>query len=319
MNSEPTTAAAFAPATLSNLGPGFDCLGLAVDGLGDVVHVRLADAPGVIIEEIRGDDGRLPLDAGANTAGVAARAVLHLAGRLAQGLVLRVHKGLPLGSGLGSSGASAVAAAFATRALVCPDLLDADLLEACMQGEAAASGSPHADNVAPALFGGVVLIRPGSPPEPIRLPAPAELWLALVHPAIEVRTLDARQALPSHVTVADAVHQAAHLGALVSALYDGDLDRLGRAVSDRIAEPARRRFVPGFDAAMDAARAAGALAGSISGSGPTLFAFSRGEATADRVARAMAAALVAATGVQARPWHARIDPVGARLVMSDAP
>lgn len=307
---------AFAPATLSNLGPGFDCLGLAVAGIGDIVSVQMMSSPGVRIEAIHGDGGRLPFDPASNTAGVAARAVLAHAGRLDQGLALWIHKGLPLGSGLGSSGASAVAAAFATRALVCPELPDSALLDACMQGEAAASGSPHADNVAPALLGGIVLIRPAAPPETVRLPVPSDLWMGLVHPAIEVRTLDARRALPTHVTVADAVHQAAHLASLTSALYDGDLERLGRSVCDRIAEPARRRFIPGFEAAMEAARSAGALAGSISGSGPTLFALARGEAAAARAARAMADALGRA-GIAARPWHAQVDPRGARLV--DAP
>lgn len=305
---------AFAPATLSNLGPGFDCLGLAVDGLGDVVEVVASDTPGATIDGIDGDGGRLPWEPALNTASVAAASVLRRAGCV-DGVRLRIRKGLPLGSGLGSSGASAVAAAVATRALACPELPDAELLAACMDGEGASSGSPHADNVAPSLLGGIVLIRPGDPLETVRLPVPPGLALALVHPDLEVRTLEARRALASQISIADAVHQAAHLGSLVSALYDGDLERLGRSVSDKIAEPARRRFIPGFDAAMAAARGAGALAGSISGSGPTLFAFARGLEAARQIAEAMRAAL-AAEGIGGRAWGALVDPRGAHVVES---
>ena len=305
--------AAFAPGTLANLGPGFDCLGLALAEPGDRVEVRWADDPGVRVESIEGDGARLPRDPDLNTAAVAAREVLALLGCADRGVTLRLTKGLPLGSGLGSSGASAVAAAVAVHELAGAPLPLERLLLACMTAEAAASGTAHADNVAPALLGGIVLVRPGDPPEAIRLPVPRDLFCAVVHPDLVIHTREARAALPVAVPRGDAVHQAAHLAAFVAALYSDDLELLGRAVVDRIAEPARAPLIRGHQSVVAAAREAGALACSISGSGPSLFAFAKGETAARSVAEAMRIAF-GRLGIGALAWAARVDPRGARIV-----
>jgi homoserine kinase len=308
------TARAFAPATVANLGPGFDVFGLALTEPGDVVTVTLEPGrPGVRVAAIRGDGGRLPTDPERNTSAVAVRGVLALAGLAARtGATVEIDKGLPLGSGLGSSGASAVAAAVATSSLLERPLPIEALLAVCCDAEGVACGTPHGDNVAPGLYGGIVLLRPDVRAEVIELPVPDGLWCAVAIPAVEVRTEDARAVLPKHVPMADAVFNLAHAAAFVSALYDGDLQRLGRAVADRLHVPARAALIPGYAAVTQAAVARGALAASIGGSGPTVFAFCDGEATAVAVAEAMQAAF-AALEIGARAWASAIDRQGARL------
>lgn len=262
---------AFAPATVSNLGPGFDCLGLALRGPGDRVRARLAEKPGVKIVAVEGDGGKLPRESDRNTAGVAVTAMLQ---RYAPGagIELEVHKGLPLGSGLGSSGASACAALVAADAALGLGLAPTQLVDLAREGERIACGAAHPDNVAPSILGGVVLIPCMSPLRIISLPAPKGLWLAIYTPGCSVSTADARRVLPSHVPLAAAVQQAARLGLLVHALHDGDLGLLGEAIVDEIVEPVRAQLIPGFMDAKAACQEAGAIACSISGSGPTTFA-----------------------------------------------
>jgi homoserine kinase len=262
---------AFAPATVSNLGPGFDCLGLALRHKGDVVAARLAEAPGVVIVAVEGDGGKLPKDAAHNTAGVAVRALLdrHAPGA---GIELVVRKGLPLGSGLGSSGASAAAAVVAADAALGLGLPAVALVEAARAGEAAACGAGHADNVAPAIVGGIVLIPALDPLRLVSLPVPTGLWLAVYTPGVSIATADARAVLPRQVPLADAVQQAARLAFLVHALHRGDLALFGEAIVDDIVEPARAPLIPGYLEAKASCCEAGALACSISGAGPTTFA-----------------------------------------------
>lgn len=262
---------AFAPATVSNLGPGFDCLGLAIRGPGDRVRARLAEGPGVRIVAVEGDGGKLPREADRNTAGVAVAGLLQ---RYAPGagIELEVHKGLPLGSGLGSSGASACAALVAADAALGLGLAPTQLVDLAREGERVACGSAHPDNVAPSILGGVVLIPCLSPLRVIPLPTPKDLWLAIYTPGCQVNTADARRALPKSVPLAASVQQAARLGLLVHALHDGDLGLLGEAIVDDIVEPVRAHLIPGFLDAKAACQEAGAIACSISGSGPTTFA-----------------------------------------------
>ena len=262
---------AFAPATVSNLGPGFDCLGLAIRGPGDRVRARLAEKPGVRIVSVEGDGGKLPREADRNTAGVAVTALLqrHAPGA---GVELEVHKGLPLGSGLGSSGASACAALVAAEAALGLGLAPTQLIDLAREGERVACGTAHPDNVAPAILGGIVLIPCVSPLRVIQLPTPKGLWLAIYTPGCQVNTADARRVLPKTVSLAATVQQAARLGLLVHALHDGDLGLLGEAIVDDIVEPVRAHLIPGFLDAKAACQEAGAIACSISGSGPTTFA-----------------------------------------------
>jgi homoserine kinase len=263
---------AYAPATVSNLGPGFDCLGLAVHGPGDTVRARRREQPGVILTKITGDKGRLPRDA-SNTACVAVTALLERLG-LAEsvGVELELDKGLPLGSGLGSSGASACAALLASVTALGLQVGNEALIDAARKGEAVACGSPHPDNVAPAILGGIVLIAAIDPLRVVSLPVPEPLRITIYTPGCELKTADARAVLPERVSLDAAVRQSARLGLLIHALHTGDLALLGEAIVDDIVEPARAHLIPGFLDAKINALEAGALACSISGAGPTCFA-----------------------------------------------
>lgn len=284
----------FAPASVSNLGPGFDVLGLALETPGDVVEAEIGDAPGVQIIEVTGDGGLLTTDASANVAGVAASHVLQRARSMSQkrvaidGVRLWLHKQMPLASGLGSSGASSVAGAVAVNELLGRPFSHRELLVSAMEGERRASGSPHADNVAPALLGGIVLVRSYQPLEVLELPVPENLWVTVVHPHCEVATGAARTLVANRsYSIAQAVSNLGNLGAFVSALYRGDLALLGRAVHDDLVEPARAHLIPGFHDVKKRALASGALGCSIAGSGPSVFALCDDGEVAERVARAM--------------------------------
>jgi homoserine kinase len=310
--------AAFAPATVSNVAAGFDVLGFALVQPGDVVLASLTEGDGATITDIQGDDGRLPRDAGRNTASAAANALLVALGTR-QGVALAVHKGLPLASGVGSSGASAVAAVVAVNELLGrPASLDL-LLRCAMAGEQAGCGAVHPDNVAPALYGGFVLARSADPPDIVRLPVPAGLACAVLHPAMEVHTGTARALLGDTVPLKDAVRQWANLGALVSALHTGDLALLGRSLEDHVAEPKRAGLVPGFHAVKAAALAGGALGCSLSGSGPSMFALARSLDEATAAGRAMAAAWAAtSSGIPADLWVSPVGTSGARVITAEA-
>ena len=280
-------AAAYAPATMANLGVGFDILGLALAEPGDTVEAVFSSEPGVQIASISGDGGRLPREAERNTAGIAAQSVLRLVGET-RGVALSIHKGLPLASGLGSSAASAVAAAVAVNALLGEPLSRAELLPAALDGEASVSGR-HADNVAPCLFGGITLSFGLTTAEIWPLPVPEHLWLALVTPDVEVPTAKARAVLPEHVPLKTMVAQTASVARLMSALYRSDIPAMAAAMeADRVIEPARAHLMPMLAEVRHAAHKAGAHGLVISGAGPTLAAICDGEAPARAAAAAMA-------------------------------
>jgi homoserine kinase len=314
-----TSATAFAPATVSNVGCGFDVLGFALEAPGDEVTatLALAGARGVVIEAIEGDGGRLPLDAKRNTAGVAAASLLARLGEQ-RGVALRVRKGLPLSSGLGGSAASAVAAVVAVDALLAARTPIDTLLACALDGERLGAGSAHADNIAPCLWGGFVLVRRASPPDIVPLPVPPGLTAVVVHPDLEIETARARALLGDTVPLADAIRQWANLGALVDGLHRGDFALIGRALEDAIAEPRRAPLVPGLARIKAAAVEAGALGCSLSGSGPSLFALC---ARADQ-ASAVAAAMVGAVRehIQGEPqtYVSAIAPRGARVLSTCA-
>lgn len=306
------TITVFAPATSANIGPGFDLLGVAIDGLGDTVTVRRHASPGVVIEHIEGDDGRLPREADKNTAGIAARETLRLLG-VEDGVVLRLEKGLPLGSGLGSSAASAVAAAWAVNVLFGQPLSKEALLHPCLVAEASVGGW-HADNVGPALLGGFLLIRSYDPLDIIQLPTPSNLFFVLVTPDYELLTQMAREVLPKSVSLKQHIANNGNLAALVAALFKNSPALLGRAVEDCIVEPARAPLIPGFAAVKAAALDAGALGCSISGAGPTLFALTDEREKANRIARAMQDAFQAHGHLSSRIHVAPVDTQGVRIV-----
>lgn len=306
---------AFAPATVSNVGCGFDVLGFALDAPGDEVTARFAAGPGVTtvtIDDITGDGGRLPREAMRNTAGVAAKALLDAIGERRR-IALTIRKGLPLASGLGGSAASAVAAAVAVDALLDAHAPLETLIACALEGERIGAGSAHPDNVVPALCGGLVLVRTPAPPDIVRLPVPSGLTAVVVHPDLEIETARARAMLGDTVPLADAIRQAANLGAFVDGLHRGDFALIARALEDRIAEPRRAVLVPGLSAIKRAAIDAGALGCGLSGSGPSIFALCSAAYTAGRVAESMAAAVRAAIGGHPQTYVSAIAR-GARVV-----
>ena len=302
----------FAPGGIGNLGPGLDVLGCAVTGPGDVVELAWNEER--TSELLRIDDAGhpdLPRDPGRHTSAIAALAVLRKSGIAPpRSLVMRVEKQLPLAGGQGGSAASAVAGAVAMNELLGNPVDSKALLHAALEAESAVAGR-HADNIAPALLGGVVLVREVDSLDIIPIPFPAALRIVLAHPQQRLATAAARAALPTRIPRAVAVQQSANVAAMVAALTSGDLELLRRALDDQIAEPARAPLLPGFTAAKAAALHAGALGCSISGAGPTSFAFAADDVAARRIAAAMVGAYEDC-GVNAKARIGAIDPQGAR-------
>lgn len=305
--------AVYAPGSVSNVGCGFDVLGFALDQPGDVVIAAPNDISGVSIAAIHGDDGRLSLDPQKNTASAA---VLELLRRLEtlRGISLTIHKGLPLASGIGSSGASAVAAVVAANEVLGRPAPMEILLECAMAGEKAGCGSIHPDNVTPSLYGGFILARSAQPPDIVRLPVPDGLACAVLHPHIEVQTGAARQLIGDQVALKDATRQWANVGALVAALYTCDLPLLSRSLVDHIAEPKRASLVPGLAEIKAAATAAGALGCSLSGSGPSIFALAATLEIAQAAGEAMQQAFAHQSDVGADLWVCPVGRQGARVI-----
>lgn len=305
--------AAYAPGSVSNVACGFDVLGFALDEPGDIVVAAPQDDPGVSIAAIHGDGGRLSNNPERNTASAAALALLRRL-ETTRGVALTIHKGLPLASGIGSSGASAVAAVVATNELLGrPASLDL-LLECAMAGEQAGCGEIHPDNVSPSLYGGFILARSAQPPDIVRLPVPEGLSCAVLHPRIEIETGAARKLLGDQVALRDAVRQWANVGALVAALYNSDLGLLSRSLVDTIAEPKRSSLVPGFAGIKAAALAAGALGCSLSGSGPSVFALAASLDLARAAGNAMQRAFDSESAVGSDLWVCPVGRQGARVI-----
>lgn len=303
---------AFAPATVANVSCGFDILGFAIGQMGDEVRVSLRNEPGLHVLGITGDGGRLPLEPEKNTCTVAIQAFLD---RLQsnQGLDVFLKKGLPLGSGMGSSAASAAAALMAANKLMGSPFSKLELVPFAMEAERIACGAAHADNVAPSLLGGFVLIRDYAPLDIVKLPVPEGLYTTLVHPHIELRTADSRSVLRRQISLQDAVIQSGNIAGLISALYTSDLKLLGRSLKDVIAEPYRALLIPGFYELRQAIHQVGALGSGISGSGPTLFVLSESQEIAEAVADA-AAKVYAAIGLGVDISIAEVNPVGAYVL-----
>lgn len=274
----------FAPATIANVSCGFDVLGLALDNVGDEMIIRKIPENGIIISKIEGQN--LPLDTHKNVAGVAGLALLAEVD-LNHGFEIEIIKRIKPGSGIGSSAASSAGAVWAINELLGKPFGVTDLVRFAMEGERLATGVAHADNVAPALFGGFTLVRSYEPLDIISVHTPSELYATVIHPQIEVKTADAREILKTNVSLKDAIKQWGNVGGLISGLYTEDYDLIGRSLEDYIVEPIRSILIPAFDAVKQKSIAAGALGCGISGSGPSIFALSKGEETALKVAEAM--------------------------------
>jgi homoserine kinase len=254
----------FASASVSNVACGFDIMGFAIDQPGDEVTLRLNEHPGVRITNICGDSGKLPADPTKNTAGAPIIALLKHLG-INVGIDMEIHKKMPLGSGLGSSAASAVAA----------------------EGEKIASGAVHADNVAPCLYGGFVLIRGYNPIDVIEIPVPDELHCTIIHSQIEINTIEARRILPKEIPLIKAKTQWGNTAGLIAGLMKKDFGLISRSLVDVIIEPVRAGLIPGYEKIKNAAMEAGALGCNISGSGPAIFALSTSKEKAEEIGKAM--------------------------------
>tara|TARA_R110002050_G_scaffold80724_2_gene172596 strand:- start:2816 stop:3742 length:927 start_codon:yes stop_codon:yes gene_type:complete len=274
----------FCPATVANISCGFDVLGVALDSVGDEMVVRKVPQKGIKITKLTGQD--LPKETLNNVAGVAGNAFL-LASDYDGGFEIEIDKKIKPGSGIGSSAASSAGAVWAMNHLLGNPFSKTELVKFAMEGERLASDVAHADNVAPALFGGFTLVRSYSPLDIIDIPAPTELYLTIIHPQIEIKTSDSRKILKTTISMETGIKQWGNVGGLVAGLFKKDYDLIGRSLEDHIVEPIRSILIPGFDEVKKVSLEAGALGSGISGSGPSIFAFSKGKDTALKVGESM--------------------------------
>jgi homoserine kinase len=275
----------FTPATVANISCGFDILGLCLDTVGDEMVVREVPEKGIKITKITGQ--KLPLETHENVAGVAGLALLEKVDA-SVGYEIEIHKKIKPGSGIGSSAASAAGAVFAINELLGKPFSKQELIYFAMQGEKLASGSEHADNVSPVILGGFTLVRSYQPLDVLKINTPNDLYATIIHPQIEVKTADARAVIKNQVSLKKMVTQMGNFGGLISGLFTNDYDLIGRSLHDEIIEPNRLVLIPEFNKVKNGVIHAGALGAGISGSGPSIFALSKGERTANFVGETMA-------------------------------
>jgi homoserine kinase len=309
-----TRVTAFAPGSVANVAIGFDILGFSVDAVGDRVTLVRRQEPGVTIRSITGVVEDLPLQAERNTAGQALLALIKER-ELQFGFDVWIEKGIPLASGLGGSAASAVAAVVAANAMLEDPLTRIEQLKVAMEGEAVASGSRHADNISPSLFGGLVLTVGIDEPRVKQIPVPEQIHAVIVHPHLQVSTKQARAILAGTVQMSDFVWQTANLAGFISGCYTNDLDLIKASLEDVIIEKQRKVLIPGFAEVRAAAMKESALGCSISGAGPTVFALCM-EANARAVRKAMVQAF-AEQGIEADKWIVPVQSGGAHVVSSE--
>ena len=290
---------------------GFDVLGHSFQAIGDRVTARRLPTPEVRIARIHGLVSDLPLEPEKNTAGMAVLSMVQELG-LDFGFELTIEKGIPLGSGLGGSAASAVAGVVAADALLSQSLTKVQLLKFAMKGEQVASGSIHVDNIAPSLFGGLVLTVGVDNPNVKQIPVPPGVRCVLVHPHMTLSTREARKILNRSIDLSYLIWQSAHLAGFLTGCFTSDIHLIRESLEDVIIEPQRKVLIPGFDAVKSGAMQNGALGCSISGAGPTIFAWCE-EKDAERIRIAMVAGFTA-NGLQSDSWISTLDPAGARIV-----
>ncbi|MEZ4811348.1 MAG: homoserine kinase [Allomuricauda sp.] len=274
----------FCPATIANVSCGFDVLGLALESVGDMMLVRKSVEKGIHISKILGQD--LPLETKKNVAGVAGLALLEKSG-YDGGFEIEIHKTIKPGSGIGSSAASSAGAVWAMNELLGRPFSKLELVQFAMEGEKLASDVAHADNVAPAIYGGFTLVRSYNPLDIVPIPTPSELFATVIHPQIEIKTSDSRKILKTTIPLEKGIKQWGNVGGLIAGLFQNDYDLIGRSLQDHIVEPIRSILIPGFDEIKSTAMETGALGCGISGSGPSIFALSKGAETAKKVAHSM--------------------------------
>jgi homoserine kinase len=301
----------FAPATVANVACGFDVLGFALEYPGDELSIRKTDSESLVILKIEGAED-LPTDPKKNVVGVAIQTLLNELGSK-QGLEISIKKGVKPGSGIGSSAASSAGAVVAVNKILNAGFSNLDLVRFAMEGERLASGTAHADNVAPAIFGGFTLVRSYNPLDIIKLNTPDQLYCTVIHPQIEVKTSDARSVLRINLTLKKAIVQWGNVGGLVAGLFLEDYPLIGRSLEDVIVEPIRSVLIPGFDTVKEAAIQAGALGCSISGSGPSIFALSQGIKMAENVKVAMSE-VYNSIGIEYIMYISKVSPEGVKTI-----
>ncbi|MFY0625052.1 MAG: homoserine kinase [Reichenbachiella sp.] len=305
----------FSPSTIANVGCGYDVLGFALDGIGEKITVARRDDGKLVIEPCEKFD--IPTDPKTNVASVAAKALLHAAG-INAGFTFTFDKEIFPGSGLGTSSSSSAGAVFAVNELIGKPFNTHELITYAMEGEKVISGKAHADNVGPNLLGGITLVRDYTPLDVLKLPAPKDLYVSIVHPQVVVKTTDAKRMLKSQVKLEQAVAQWGNVGGLVSGLYEEDFALIGRSMVDNIVEPTRKLLIPMYDEVKNKAFENGAVGCSIAGSGPSIFAFSKGKATAEKIRLTMQA-IYDEVGIVAFTYLSKIGTEGVRIVDTETP
>ncbi|MBT7241823.1 MAG: homoserine kinase [Flavobacteriaceae bacterium] len=274
----------FSPATVANVACGYDVLGFCLDAVGDEMLIRKVDKKGIRITKIEGFE--LPFKTELNVAGVSALAMYE---KLQPdcGFEIEIYKNIKPGSGIGSSAASAVGSVFGMNALLGSPYNKTELTQFAMKGEALASKCEHADNLAPALFGGFTLVKSLSPLEILEIPSPDNLYATIIHPQIEIKTANSRAILPKEVKLQEAIVQWANFGSLIHSLHTNNYQLMKRSLHDAIIEPHRSKLIPFYKEVKQAALNAGALGTNISGSGPSIFSLCKGIETATLVSDAI--------------------------------
>ena len=300
----------FSPATVANVSCGFDVLGFCLDTIGDEMIVKKVAKRGVRITKIKGYN--LPLNPLHNVAGVAALALLEHA-KPDVGFEIEIYKNIKPGSGIGSSSASASGSVFAINELLGKPYNLHELTAFAMKGEVLASGTEHADNIAPALFGGFTLVKSSHPNQVIKLPVPSALYASIIHPQIEIKTREAREILPDQIPLKMAITQWANVGCLVHALHTSDYQLLRSALQDVVIEPYRKTLIPHFDVVKKQALKAGALGCGISGSGPSIFTLCEGLETALTVEKALRE-VYTKTNINFNTYISKINPIGIKIL-----
>ena len=300
----------FSPATVANVSCGFDVLGFCLDSVGDHMVIRKTNKKGIHITKIEGFV--LPYEAELNVAGVSALA-MYDAIDVDFGFEIEIYKNIKPGSGIGSSAASAVGSVFGMNELLGKPFNKTQLTEFAIKGEALASKCEHADNLAPAIFGGFTLVKSVSPLQILEIPSPADLYATIIHPQIEIKTSESRAILPKEVALSDSIIQSANLGSLVHALHTSDYDLISNSLHDVIVEPYRSQLIPHFNEVKETVLNAGALGVGISGSGPSIFSLSKGLETANKVKEAIQS-VYSKSGIEFDIHVSKINTDGVKII-----
>lgn len=303
----------FSPATVANVSCGFDVLGFCLDSIGDEMVIRKVDKKGILITKIEGYD--LPFETVKNVAGVSALALIEQA-KPDFGFEIEIYKHIKPGSGIGSSSASASGSVYAINELLGKPFNKTQLTYFAMQGEKLASQSEHADNVAPGIFGGFTLVKSIQPLEVLEIPTPKDLFATIIHPQIEIKTVESRAILPKEIPMQDAIKQWANVGSLIHALHISDYELISRSLQDVIVEPHRSKLIPHYNNVKAATLQAEALGCGISGSGPSIFALSKGIETAKKVESAMKK-VYSETNIIFETYVSKINVDGIKVLTED--